>query len=200
MDIFKVISPLVVMPRYMINYDKRYRKVVLNYIDYLKNTLYKNYDSSNKTNELVIAHLALLLYDADVMSKYDKNKSSFGAFVRMRLYYTILEEYKKITPIDLVDYVESVDTFSYTTVSGSNTVESVVYEKEFMKIIRDYYGPEIFDMRVAGLRNMDIAKNLGKTDAYIKKYLYRKKLGLVKHLENHGYTINDLPESVINKL
>jgi hypothetical protein len=200
MDIFKVIAPLVVMPRYMINYDKRYKRVVLNYIDYLKNTLYKNYDNSNKINELVIGHLVLLLDDVDALSKYDKNKGSFGSFIRMKLYYTILDEYKKITPVDLVDYVESVDTFTTTTVSGANTVESVVYEKEFIKVIRDYYGPEIFDMRVAGLRNMDIAKKIGKTSEQLKYYFYGKKKGLVKHLENYGYTIEDLPKSIINKL
>lgn len=220
-DIYKIIEPLVYMRPEKLNIAVG-RKQILKHISFLKKKAIAEEVKNRKA--WVVASLVLLINEKQDLSKWDKNKGSYGNYIRTMLYYSILEHYKDYRRESLLmesfihkhkknnqtnkRYIEKGelgfmnrdDLIEEKEDHNSIETEEQVYEKEFIDVVRDYYGHEIFDLRVAGYSNKEIAEEIGRDSKYLKKYLYRKKVGLIKHLEECGYSKEDLPESVINRL
>ena len=143
-------------------------------------------------------------------ANYDNTKSAWSTYVVMCLYYSILDHHRRFGRNQIqVDkayakhgirtYIERSDDIELE-VDDSNNQEDSMYGKQIVPCIRNYIGPVYFDLRVAGFSQADISKKTGKSSDYLKKYFYRKRLGLLKHLEKSGYSSTDLPNTIINKL
>ena len=204
-NLIDIIRPLVwVNPRAR-RLNPRYKSTINKYLYKLE----KDYITKNN----VIAEVLLLLGPKDLVNKWDSSRGAWSTFVVSSLYYAILGNITKLS--DKVDkdakqeslygtrnleFTNSKAINNDTVKSEGNSPEDEMYEKEIVDVVRDYIGAKIFDLRVTGMSQRKIAKELGMTAKSLSNRLNRKKLGLIKHLNKHGFTESDLPDAVVNKL
>ena len=215
-SLFKVIEPIVRLPIYKRKFNKQYSKVINKFID---DMIAKGVKESEACNDWAISEIVSLLDELNLEEKYDESKGAWSTFVIMNLYFMILKRYRTFNrmihkqrkikemygEVNMeVGYGITKDEDGKITEkeyeSGEVPVDERIYGKEFLDIIENYYGSNIYSMRVAGMSPSAIAQELNKPVGTVTTYLYRKRLGLLKHLEKNGYSCNDLPNTVINKL
>lgn len=182
-----IIRSIVCMNPKNFKCNSRYKYTIKRFIADKKKT---------STNEEVVWDILYLLDEYNILDNFDDTKSSLSTYVIMRLYYIILREYntttKPVIEIPSSDYIETLGEFI--------DPDDKIYELELFDCIRDYIGPEIFDLKLEGMRQCNIADRLGRTYHSLRTYMYRKRLGLLNHIKSKGFSLEDVSDTILERL
>ena len=194
---------MVLMPVESRKLNPSYKRVINRHINVLK----KRY----KRTDLVIWYLVELIIDKNIKDKWDPAKGAWSTYVVMRLYYAILDQHDKIHTQEENRYAEYLkygdDFFEYHAndfiekePDFEGNQEEVLNKEELEIIVKEYFGEELIDNLKRGFTVKETAVIMGKRYEAIKKYIHRKRKGFLNYLIRRGFNVEDLPESISERL
>lgn len=169
-EVLGILKSIVLLPTPARNFKPQYRKVLNLVIDnFIKEGVAKV--GTYNAYDYAVNELAVLLYSSGFMTRYDEELGSLKTFVINYLFYACCNEHRKtknkIKPI-------------YTNLSEETVDDEVLADEELIvservALMKKYFGEEMYELLLAGMKPREMAKVLGKSSDTIRKFLYRKR-------------------------